>query len=155
MSHSRHLPLTDLADTTALGDRLAGLLVAGDIVCLSGDLGAGKTTLARQVIANMCGVDDAPSPTYTIVQVYETGASVALWHVDLYRIEEPGELEQLGLDDAFDDAITLIEWPERLEDSLPGDRLEISIAITGAGVDTVREARITGFGSWESRVDEF
>ncbi|WP_417476733.1 tRNA (adenosine(37)-N6)-threonylcarbamoyltransferase complex ATPase subunit type 1 TsaE [Maricaulis sp.] len=155
MSHSRHLPLTDLAATAALGDRLAGLLVAGDIVCLSGDLGAGKTTLARQVIANMCGVDDAPSPTYTIVQVYETGASVALWHVDLYRIEEPGELEQLGLDDAFDDAITLIEWPERLEDSLPGDRLEISIAITGAGVDTVREARITGFGSWESRVDEF
>tara|TARA_R110000868_G_scaffold26220_1_gene101239 strand:- start:8218 stop:8685 length:468 start_codon:yes stop_codon:yes gene_type:complete len=155
MSHSRHLPLTDLAATAALGDRLAGLLVAGDIVCLSGDLGAGKTTLARQVIANMCGVDDAPSPTYTIVQVYETGASIALWHVDLYRIEEPGELEQLGLDDAFDDAITLIEWPERLEDSLPGDRLEISIAITGAGVDTIREARITGFGSWESRVDEF
>ncbi|SDM38658.1 tRNA (adenosine(37)-N6)-threonylcarbamoyltransferase complex ATPase subunit type 1 TsaE [Maricaulis salignorans] len=155
MSHSRHLTLTDLAATMALGDRLAAVLVAGDVVCLAGDLGAGKTTLARQVIARMCGIDDAPSPTYTIVQVYETDAAVALWHVDLYRIEAPGELEQLGLDDAFDDAITLIEWPERLEDDLPADRLEISIAITGAGVDTVREARITGFGSWESRVDEF
>ncbi|WP_417484589.1 tRNA (adenosine(37)-N6)-threonylcarbamoyltransferase complex ATPase subunit type 1 TsaE [Maricaulis salignorans] len=155
MSHSRHLTLTDLAATMALGDRLAGVLVAGDVVCLAGDLGAGKTTLARQVIARMCGIDDAPSPTYTIVQVYETDAAVALWHVDLYRIEAPGELEQLGLDDAFDDAITLIEWPERLEDDLPADRLEISIAITGAGVDTVRDARITGFGSWESRVDEF
>jgi tRNA threonylcarbamoyl adenosine modification protein YjeE len=89
------------------------------------------------------------------VQVYETAAALPLWHVDLYRIEDPADVEQLGLDDAFDDAITLIEWPERLANNLPADRLEISIAITGAGVDTVREARITGFGSWESRVDEF
>ncbi|WP_339739254.1 tRNA (adenosine(37)-N6)-threonylcarbamoyltransferase complex ATPase subunit type 1 TsaE [uncultured Maricaulis sp.] len=155
MTHSRHLTLTDLAATSALGHRLAALLDAGDVVCLAGDLGAGKTTLARQVIADLCGIDDAPSPTYTIVQVYETAAAIPLWHVDLYRIEDPADVEQLGLDDAFDDAITLIEWPERLANNLPADRLEISIAITGAGVDTVREARITGFGSWESRVDEF
>jgi len=155
MSQSRHLTLTDLAATAELGHCLAGLLVAGDVVCLAGDLGAGKTTLARQVIADLCRVDDAPSPTYTIVQVYETEAAIALWHVDLYRIEEPGELEQLGLDDAFDDAITLIEWPDRLGSHLPVDRLEISIAMTGSGVETIREARITGFGSWESRVDEF
>ena len=126
MTHSRHLTLTDLAATSALGHRLAALLDAGDVVCLAGDLGAGKTA-----------------------------AAIPLWHVDLYRIEDPADVEQLGLDDAFDDAITLIEWPERLANNLPADRLEISIAITGAGVDTVREARITGFGSWESRVDEF
>ncbi|WP_417497345.1 tRNA (adenosine(37)-N6)-threonylcarbamoyltransferase complex ATPase subunit type 1 TsaE [Maricaulis sp.] len=153
MSQSPPLILSDIAATAALGHRLAAALRAGDVVCLAGDLGAGKTTLARQVIADLCGIDDAPSPTYTIVQVYETADSVPLWHVDLYRIDEPGELEQLGLEDAFDEAITLIEWPERLGAAMPADRLEISIAMAGTGVETVREARITGFGNWESRVD--
>lgn len=154
MTRSHTQSLSDLAATSALGHRLAALVKAGDILCLEGDLGAGKTTLARQIIADLCGIDDAPSPTYTIIQVYETEAGIPLWHVDLYRIEAHGELEELGLDDAFDEAITLIEWPQRLGDSLPADRLEISIAMSGAGVDTVREARITGFGSWESRIDD-
>lgn len=154
MSHSRHLALTDLAATSALGHRLAAVLAAGDVVFLKGDLGAGKTTLARQIIADLCGIEDAPSPTYTLVQVYETANDIPLWHVDLYRIEAPGELDELGFDDAFDDAITLIEWPERLGNARPADRLEISIAMAGAGVDTVRNARITGFGSWEARLDD-
>tara|TARA_R110002096_G_scaffold304809_6_gene499735 strand:- start:1264 stop:1731 length:468 start_codon:yes stop_codon:yes gene_type:complete len=154
MTHSRNLALTDLAATAALGHRLAAVLTAGDVVLLQGDLGAGKTTLARQIIADLCGIEDAPSPTYTLVQVYEAANDIPLWHVDLYRIEAPGELDELGLDDAFDDAITLIEWPERLGDACPADRLEISIAMAGAGVDTVRNARITGFGSWEARLDD-
>ncbi len=154
MTQSRSLSLTGLADTAALGHRLATVLKARDVVFLIGDLGAGKTTLARQIIADLCGIDDAPSPTYTLVQLYETDAGLPLWHVDLYRIEAPGELDELGLEDAFDEAITLIEWPERLGDARPADRLEISIAMSGAGVDTVRKARITGFGNWEDRLDE-
>lgn len=154
MTQSRSLSLTGLADTAAFGHRLATVLKARDVVFLYGDLGAGKTTLARQIIADLCGIDDAPSPTYTLVQLYETTAGVPLWHVDLYRIEAIGELAELGLDDAFDEAITLIEWPERLGAALPADRLEISIAMTGAGVDTARKARITGFGNWKDRLDE-
>ena len=153
MTQSRSLSLADLAATADLGHRLAAVLKAGDVLCLVGDLGAGKTTLARQIIADLCGIDDAPSPTYTLVQVYETAMQVPLWHVDLYRIEAAGELDELGLDDAFDEAVTLIEWPERLGDAIPADRLEISIAMASAGVDTVRNARITGFGSWENRLD--
>jgi tRNA threonylcarbamoyl adenosine modification protein YjeE len=154
MSVSRTLDLPDLAATARLGARLAARLAVGDIVCLTGDRGAGKTTLARQIIADLCDVHDAPSPTYTIVQVYDTTAGAPLWHVDLYRIEESGELTELGLEDAFDGAITLIEWPDRLGDDLPDDRLEISLAIGPAGVETARQARITGLGNWESRIDD-
>jgi tRNA threonylcarbamoyladenosine biosynthesis protein TsaE len=154
MTRSRDLSLTDLAATSMLGHRLAAVLQASDVVCLAGDLGAGKTTLARQIIADLCGIDDAPSPTYTIVQVYETAGALPLWHVDLYRIEDSGELDELGLEDAFDEAITLIEWPDRLGHALPAERLEISIAMSGAGVDTVRSARMTGFGRWENRLDD-
>ena len=82
------LPLDDLAATRRFGTQLAGLLRPGDAVMLEGDLGAGKTTLARAVIAEACGVEDAPSPTYTLVQVYDTADGDVLWHADLYRIEE-------------------------------------------------------------------
>ena len=154
MSASRTIDLPDLAATARLGMRLAARLRVGDIVCLTGDLGAGKTTLARQIIADLCDVHDAPSPTYTIVQAYDTVGGPPLWHVDLYRVEESGELTELGLEDAFDTAITLIEWPDRLGDDLPDDRLEISLAIGPAGVETARQARITGLGIWESRLDD-
>lgn len=144
----------DLATTQAFGRRLADRLRAGDVVLLSGDLGAGKTALARSVIEAMTGVADAPSPTYTLVQVYETRTGDALWHADLYRVEGDGELDEIGLEDAFDEAITLVEWPDRLGRWLPSDRLEISITHSGAGMDSAREARITGFGQWESRIDD-
>lgn len=144
----------DPAATQAFGKRLAGRLRAGDVVLLSGDLGAGKTALARAVIEALTGITDAPSPTYTLVQVYETRDGGALWHADLYRVEAEGELEEIGLEDAFEDAITLVEWPDRLGNWLPPDRLEISITHSGRGMDSEREARITGFGQWESRIDD-
>lgn len=144
----------DLAATQAFGRRLADRLGAGDVVLLTGGLGAGKTALARSVIEVLTGVSDAPSPTYTLVQVYETRAGDALWHADLYRVEDEGELDEIGLDDAFDNAITLIEWPDRMGSWLPPDRLEISITHSGSGMDSAREARITGFGQWESRIDD-
>lgn len=144
----------DLAATQAFGRRLAERLRAGDVVLLTGDLGAGKTALARSVIEVLTNVTDAPSPTYTLVQVYETRAGDALWHADLYRVEDDGELDEIGLEDAFDEAITLVEWPDRLGRWLPPDRLEISITHSGGGMDSEREARITGFGQWESRIDD-
>jgi len=106
---ARDLP--DAAATAALGAQLAAALRPGDVVLLWGGLGAGKTTLARGLIAAWTGIDeDAPSPTYTLVQVYES-ARGPLWHMDLYRLEDAEEALELGLEDALVEAVTLIEWP--------------------------------------------
>lgn len=155
------IALSSLDETRALGMRIAARLQAGDVVFLTGGLGAGKTTLARAVIEALTGVSDAPSPTYTIVQTYETETGTPLWHADLYRIEDEAELEELGLEDAFEDAICLIEWPDRLGDWCPQTRLEIDLSMGGQD-DTKqsdnsankREVRITGRGDWETRLDD-
>jgi tRNA threonylcarbamoyladenosine biosynthesis protein TsaE len=133
--------LADAADTRALGAALAGRLKPGDVVFLEGGLGAGKTTLARGLIGAWTGEHDAPSPTYTLVQTYD-GASGPLWHMDLYRLERPEEALELGLEDALDFALLLIEWPERLGYLTPADRIEIRLAAHGEG----RIAAITGVG---------
>ena len=148
-------PLTiDLADeaaTTRLGAAIARLLRAGDAVCLTGPLGAGKSTLARGLIRALTRPDeDVPSPTFTLVQFYET-PGFALAHFDLYRLARPEEAEEIGLDEALDDGVVLIEWPERLEGRLPADRLDIEIAISDDG----RIARLTPHGAWEGRQVEF
>lgn len=130
----------------ALGGRLAALLGVGDVVFLQGSLGAGKTTLARGVIQALAGADqEAPSPTYTLVQTYETPRG-PLWHCDLFRLRAPGEAAELGLEEAFAEAIVLLEWPERLGGAAPSDRLEVSLA--GAS----RAATLTGHGTWERRL---
>jgi tRNA threonylcarbamoyladenosine biosynthesis protein TsaE len=159
MGIERQIRLASLEATQALGQRLAGRLRTGDVVCLIGGLGAGKTTLARAVIAAACGVSDAPSPTYTIIQTYEMATGQSLWHADLYRVEAEDELAELGLEDAFDDGITLIEWPDRLGRWMPENRLEISLATLedaphAPGLDFAREARLTGWGDWEKRIDD-
>src|SRR5262245_61100891 len=111
--------LADEAETRALGARLAATLSAGDCVALSGPLGVGKTSCARGAIAAWCGRDEeAPSPTFTLVQIYE-GPRGALWHMDLYRLKAPEQAYELGLEDALADAVCLIEWPERLGALLP------------------------------------
>lgn len=135
--------------TLALGAALAGRLKAGDTVFLIGDLGAGKTTLARGLIAKACGSEEVPSPTYTLVQSYETADGTPLLHADLYRIEDEDELDELGLDEAFADSILLIEWPDRLKGRMPARRLDLSIS-TG---DAPREARIIAHGHWGDRLD--
>lgn len=116
---SRDIALPDVAATLALGKRLGAQLQPGDAVCLYGDLGAGKTTLARAAIEAWTGsAEDAPSPTYTLVQTYD-GPRGELWHVDLYRLKRPEDAWELGLEDAFAAAACLIEWPERLQGNLP------------------------------------
>ena len=148
MPSSRVFPLPDAAATEALGVRLGARLGAGDVVCLAGPLGAGKTTLARGAISAWTGQpEETPSPTYTLVQIYE-GERGQLWHVDLYRLRRAEEAQELGLDDAFVTSACLIEWPERLGGYLPSDRLDVVLAAEGEG----RRAVVTASGGWEMKL---
>ncbi len=127
----RTLALADAAATEALGGRIAAGLSAGDAVALEGDLGAGKTTLARAILRALGVTEDVPSPTFTLVQLYET-PRLTVRHYDLYRIEKPEEIDELGLDEALGEGAALIEWPERAADRLPPDRLQVVLTSTGA-----------------------
>jgi len=127
--------LPDPAATIALGRRLAGSVRPGDVITLSGELGAGKTTLARGLIAGLAEregfvAEDVPSPSFPIAQAYEFGR-LTLWHFDFYRIEREEELAELGLDEALREGITLIEWPERAWAALPSERLDIRLEWVG------------------------
>jgi tRNA threonylcarbamoyladenosine biosynthesis protein TsaE len=123
---SATLFLPDDAATARVGAALARALAPGDAVLLEGELGAGKSALARAAIAAALAEDgraeDIPSPTFTLVQTYET-ARGAIWHADLYRLSSPEEAEELGLTDAFAEAICFVEWPERLGAAAPRDAL--------------------------------
>ncbi|RRN61883.1 tRNA (adenosine(37)-N6)-threonylcarbamoyltransferase complex ATPase subunit type 1 TsaE [Caulobacter sp. 602-1] len=144
-----HLP--DEAATQALGRTLAASLRPGDAVCLTGPLGAGKSTLARALIRALTTPDEeVPSPTFTLVQFYETPA-FPLAHFDLYRLSDPDEAYEIGLDEALDGGVALIEWPQRLEGRLPATRLDIDIALDG----DARRAVITRHGDFEGRDLEF
>ena len=109
------MELIDAEATEKFGRDLAGRLRIGDVVALFGTLGAGKTTLARGILQGLGHAGDVASPTFPIVQTYEPpDTRLPAWHVDLYRIEKAEELEELGLDEARQDGVLLIEWPERL-----------------------------------------
>jgi len=122
------LALADALETEKLGAELAAILRPGDVVGLSGPLGAGKTTFARGVLAALGLGDEAPSPSFNLVITYEPpDVRLPLWHVDLYRIEEADEIEELGLADARADAALLIEWPERMGGLLWDDALRLTL----------------------------
>ena len=143
--------LADEAATGRLGAAIAAELRAGEAVCLSGPLGAGKSTLARALVRALTTPDEeAPSPTFTLVQFYR-GARLNVAHFDLYRLQDPREAYEIGLDEALDEGAAVIEWPERLGDALPPDRLDIEIALDGEA----RRARITPHGAWKGRRLEF
>ncbi|HVQ10211.1 MAG TPA: tRNA (adenosine(37)-N6)-threonylcarbamoyltransferase complex ATPase subunit type 1 TsaE [Allosphingosinicella sp.] len=126
--------LADAEATERFGRALAPLLRAGDVVALFGALGAGKTTLCRGVLRGLGFASDVASPTFPIVQAYAPpDTSLPLWHVDLYRIERAGEIEELGLDEARTEAALLIEWPERLPRLWPEAlRLTLDVRSDGA-----------------------
>ncbi|MBP6030610.1 MAG: tRNA (adenosine(37)-N6)-threonylcarbamoyltransferase complex ATPase subunit type 1 TsaE [Sphingobium sp.] len=117
-----------------LGAALARVLRAGDVIALSGGLGAGKTTLARGLLAALGLEEEAPSPTFAIVQPYAPPeVSLAVAHVDLYRLDDPAETEELGLDEYLADGALLIEWPERMGNRMWRDALHLSIEILDDG----------------------
>lgn len=148
--------LADVAATHEFAARLAHIAQPGDVFALIGDLGMGKTTFARGFIRALAALnklpdEDVPSPTFTLVQSYPmTGFTV--YHFDLYRLDRPEEAIELGIDDAFAEGISLIEWSNRLGDLLPEDRLDISL-LPGDGEDT-RQAVITAHGKWSNRLDQ-
>jgi tRNA threonylcarbamoyl adenosine modification protein YjeE len=144
----RDLPLVDGAATQALGARIAGGLRVGDTVALEGDLGAGKTTLARAILRALGVGEEVPSPTFTLVQHYET-PQLNVRHYDLYRLGDSAEIGELGLDEALDEGAVLIEWPERAGRFLPKDALRVALSITGPGS---RRARLSGPAKWAAHV---
>lgn len=120
--------LANEAETTRLGVAISGHLEPGDCLLLEGPIGAGKTHLARAIIqARLAIPEDVPSPTFTIVQTYDVG-SVEFWHADLYRLNDVSELVELGLEDAFQNAVVIVEWPDRLGDMAPEDALHIALS---------------------------
>lgn len=122
------MAVADALQTEALGIALAGVLRPGDVVALSGPLGAGKTTFARGVLAALGLGGEAPSPSFSLVIAYDPpDVRLPLWHVDLYRIEDPDEIAELGLADARQDAALLIEWPERMGWQLWDDSLQLNL----------------------------
>lgn len=131
------------AATTQLGARLARVLQAGDTLLLAGEIGTGKTHLARAVVQEMLPVpEDVPSPTFTLVQTYTT-PNCDIWHADLYRLSDSSELIELGLDDAFGSSVVLIEWPDRLPGELMPESY-VSIALNHDGVGRIAEVTFVG-----------
>ena len=145
--------LPDAEATTRLGAALAAFVAPGEAILLRGPLGMGKSTLARGLIRALTRPDeDVPSPTFTLVQFYESEPPIA--HFDLYRLTRAEEAFEIGLDVALDEGCALIEWPERLGDDLDRmvgpDRLEIEIAEQGDG----RRASVSGVGAWETKIHD-
>lgn len=125
--------LTDKTATYALGARLAAIASAGDVITLSGPLGAGKTSIARGLLAALGLEEEAPSPTFAIVQPYEPPETrIPVMHVDLYRIDDPNELDEFGLDEARGDSLLIIEWPERAHGRWP-DALALTLDFAPGG----------------------
>jgi tRNA threonylcarbamoyl adenosine modification protein YjeE len=148
------LALANETATAQLMADLALLIGPGDVITLSGDLGAGKTAAARALIRYLAGDEalEVPSPTFTLVQGYDL-PPFPLLHADLYRIDDAGELEEIGLSPLPEGLVALIEWPERAPGSLPADRIDIALSHRPALGSTARAAVITGYGKAAAQVE--
>ena len=139
------------AETAALGRRIGALLRVGDFVTLAGALGAGKTVFARGLIRRFLADEEVPSPTFMLVQTYQT-PKFQIAHVDLYRVKSPREIRELGLDEALERGAVLIEWPDRIGVELPADRLDI--ILEGGEEENERTAKVIARGAWVSRIGD-
>ena len=147
------IPLNSPEQTARLAREIGTQLKAGDCILLNGPVGAGKTHFARSLIQSLMDFpEDVPSPTFTLVQTYDTNKG-EIWHADLYRITSPDEVEELGLTDAFSTAISLVEWPENLGDLAPENALHLTLSPNPDNQD----ARVARFewtsGKWVSVLD--
>lgn len=155
MQHGFSLSLLSQSpdQTAALAARLGAHLHAGDVVLLDGPVGAGKSHFCRALIQSRLAAvnrhEDVPSPSFTLVQTYEADGT-EIWHADLYRLADPHEIFELGLEDAFEHAICLVEWAERLGDTRPRDALHLRLT-PGAGPDA-RQLDFTGGPVWQARL---
>lgn len=140
------MTLEDEAATARIGAELAALARPGDVITLSGPLGVGKTTLARGLLAALGHTGEVPSPSFAIVQPYQD-VDPLVWHVDLYRLKDSSELEELGLDSASD-AVLLVEWPEQAEENTWAGALRLSFDF-GPDGDRILTAEVPP--SWEGR----
>ncbi|MGH7045854.1 MAG: tRNA (adenosine(37)-N6)-threonylcarbamoyltransferase complex ATPase subunit type 1 TsaE [Stellaceae bacterium] len=144
------IDLPDEAATAVLAGRIATQVRAGDIIALRGDLGVGKTSFARAFIRARGAIgEDVPSPTFTLVQTYEPGGT-SIWHFDLYRLGRAEEAWELGIEEAFTEGISLIEWPERLGALLPPGHLEIAFSFGER--PQARRAVCEGGREWQTRL---
>lgn len=149
------IELPDVNATEHLAMDLAATIGPGDLITLSGDLGAGKTTLARAVLRYLAGDAqlEVPSPTFTMLQVYELPRFPVV-HADLYRVSTVAELSELGWDEAAENAAVLVEWPDRAGALLQADRLDISITLAPGLGPSFRQVRLTGLGRWAARLQQ-
>jgi tRNA threonylcarbamoyl adenosine modification protein YjeE len=154
-SHSRltvSFSLGDLAATARLAQELSQLCSAGDVIALHGTLGAGKTSFAREFIQALGLEEEVPSPTFTLVQTYPLADhdADAIWHFDMYRINNPAEAYELDIEDAFEGGISLVEWPEKLGELLPEDCLHLHLTMTEN--EGERVASLDGGPNWAERL---
>jgi tRNA threonylcarbamoyladenosine biosynthesis protein TsaE len=151
-AYKARVEIIDLADekaTEALAARLAAVARPGDVIALQGELGAGKTCFARAFIHARGGDEAVPSPTFTLAQTYDLPEG-KVWHFDLYRLRTGEEAWELGIEDAFQEGISLIEWPERLGVLLPRRRLLVALGF--AATPGARRATLSGEGDWAARL---
>ncbi len=153
-AYSFTVALADEEATRRLMVDIAAALAPGDLVTLSGDLGAGKTTFARALIRHLAGDQtvEVPSPTFTLMQAYELPRFLLL-HFDLYRLGGPAELAELGFEDIPANAVTLLEWPDRAGDFLPADRLDVAFTLSPQHGASFRHACVTGYGMMAARAE--
>jgi tRNA threonylcarbamoyladenosine biosynthesis protein TsaE len=149
---SLDLVVKDEEGTARVAGTVARAAVPGDVIALRGDLGSGKTAFARAFIRALTAPDEeVPSPTFTLVQTYPAEAGT-IYHFDFYRIEDPDEAWEIGIEEAFVGGIALIEWPERLGTLLPADRLDVRLEIPSGGGDNVRRVTLVPGAAWAGRM---
>ena len=145
------IPLPNIAATETFAQRLAMHLHRGDVVALEGPLGAGKTTFARAILRALGIKDEVPSPTFTLIQSYET-EDFPVHHFDLYRLKSSDELDELGWDDVRTDSVTLVEWPERAAQRMQPNRLTVHFKMNDYGT---RTCTLEPHGNWALRIKNF